>query len=236
MAPTAPPPPSPTSLHPRNKRKREERERPIDQARAADFYEKSARRLSPHRERPHGRDRHAAPGRLWSSPMRAALAESSHIHWGLTHPYDAHTELGKRVARPRNEATRHNSVASSVWQRTQARNRSREREQDTPPAPYPRPRQHRDSADRPRHWAPLPLPPKIQPAPSETHHHARQPPGRADPLEYRAEWHTMERPDRDRPHKTQRLRVASTAPLGGQFREYPPRDDYGRRSTPPARS
>ena len=111
-----PPPPSPTSLHPRNKKKREERGRPIDQARAADFYEKSARRLSPHRARPrpHGRDRHVAPARPRSPPVRAAPAESSRIHWGLTHPYGAHTELGKPVARPRNEATRHNSVASSV--------------------------------------------------------------------------------------------------------------------------
>ena len=45
-------PPSLTSLHPRNKRKREEKGWPIDQAQAADFYEKSASRLSPHREHP----------------------------------------------------------------------------------------------------------------------------------------------------------------------------------------
>ena len=168
--------------------------------------------------------------------MRAAPAESSRIHWGLTRPYDAHAEIGKRVARPRNEATRHNSVASSVWQRTQACNRSREWERDTPPSPYPRPRQRRDSADRPRLWAPLPRAPKIQPAPSETDHRARQPAGRTDPLEYRAGWRTMEHHDRDRPHETQHPRGISTAPLGGQSREYPPRDDYGRRSPPPARS
>ena len=225
-------PPSPTSLQPRTKRKREERERPIDQARAADFYEKSAKRLSPYRERP----RSPRGARPRSSPMRAAPAENSRIHWGLTRPYDVHTQLGKRVARPRNEATRHNSVASSNWQRTQARNRSRVREQDAPPAPYPRPRQRRDSADRPRHWSPLPRTPKIQPVPSEPHHRARQPPGCADLLDYRAERGTMERPDRDRPHETQRPRVPSAAPLSGQSREYPPRDDYGRRSTPPARS
>ena len=123
-----------------------------------------------------------------------------------------------------------------VWQRTQARNCSREREQDTPPAPYPRPRQRRDSADHPRLWAPLPRPPKIQPAPSETNHRARQPPGRADPLEYRAEQRSMEHPDRDRPHETQQPRGISTAPLVEQTREYPSRDDYGRRSTLPARS
>ena len=58
--------------------------------------------LSPHRERPrpHSRNRHVAPARPRSPPVRAAPAESSRIHWGLTRPYNAHTELGKRCGPP----------------------------------------------------------------------------------------------------------------------------------------
>ena len=62
--------PSPTSPQPQAKRKREERERAIDHTLAVDFYERSARRRSPPRERPqpHGRDRHSAPDRPRSPP------------------------------------------------------------------------------------------------------------------------------------------------------------------------
>ena len=44
--------PSPDPSQPQAKRRREERERATDRARAADFHEKSARRRSPPRERP----------------------------------------------------------------------------------------------------------------------------------------------------------------------------------------
>ena len=95
-------PPSPISPQLRTKRKREERERAIDHTQAADYYEKSARRRSPPRERPqpHGRDRHSAPARPRSPPVRALPAGGSRIHWGLIRPYDAHTEFGEHVARP----------------------------------------------------------------------------------------------------------------------------------------
>ena len=75
-------PPSPTSLHPCTKRKREERGRPTDQARVADFYEKSARRLSAHRERPrpHSRDRHVAPACPPAVSSRAGSARKEFAH------------------------------------------------------------------------------------------------------------------------------------------------------------
>ena len=135
--------PSPASPQPQAKRRREESERAIDRTRAADFHEKSARRRSPPRERPqpHGRDRRSAPARPRSPPMRALPAGGSRIHWGLIRPYDAHAEFGEHVARPLDEAACHNSVASSVWQRAEARNRSRAREPDASSASYPRPHQ-----------------------------------------------------------------------------------------------
>ena len=107
-------PPSPTSPLPRTKRKREERERAIDHTRAADFHEKSARRRSPHRERPqpHCRDHRSAPARPRSPPVRALPAGGSHIHWGLIRLYDAHAEFGEHAARLRDRASRHNSVSA----------------------------------------------------------------------------------------------------------------------------
>ena len=136
----------------------------IDHTRAADFYKKSVRRRS-------------APARPRSPPVRALPAGGSRIHWGLIRPYDAHAEFGEHVARPRDEAARHNSVASSVWQRAEARNRSRAREPDAPSASYPRQHQRSDSSNCPRSWAPQSRTPRLQPSPSDLHHRANQPPG-----------------------------------------------------------
>ena len=105
------PPPPPQQ---QAKVKKEERERAIDHTWAADFHEKSARRRSPPRERPqpHGRDRRSAPTHPRSPPMRALPGGGSRIHWGLIRPYDAHAEFGEHVARPRDKASLHNSVAA----------------------------------------------------------------------------------------------------------------------------
>ena len=103
------------------------------------------------------------------------------MHWGLICPYDAHAKFSEHVARPRDEAARHNSVASSVWQRAEARNRSRAREPDAPSASYPRPHQPSDSSNRLRSWAPQSRTPKLQPSPSDPHHRATQQPGHAEP-------------------------------------------------------
>ena len=110
--------PSPAPSPPQAKRRREEREQGMDRTRAPDFQEKSARCRSPPRERPqlHGRNRRTAPARPQFPPVRALPAGDSCIHWGLIHPYDAQTEFGEHVTRPRNQASRHNSVANSVWQ------------------------------------------------------------------------------------------------------------------------
>ena len=96
VLPLLPPPPQ-------AKGKREERERAIDHTRAADFHEKSARRRSPPMER--------LPARSLN-PMRALPAGGSSIYWGLIRPYDARAEFGEHVARPRDQASRHNSVAA----------------------------------------------------------------------------------------------------------------------------
>ena len=203
--------PSPASPQPQARGKREERERAIDHTQAADFYEKSARRRSPPRERPqpHGHNRHSAPARPRFPPVRALPVGGSRIHWGLIRPYDAHAEFGEHVARPRDEAARHNSVASLVWQQAEARNRSRAREPDAPSASYPRLHQRSDSSDRPRSWAPQLRTSIIQPLPSDPHHRATQPPGHTEPLGHRAARHALDHPARDRPYEAQRH---STAP------------------------
>ena len=135
---------SPAPSPPQAKMRREERERETDRTRAPDFLEKSARRRSPTRERPqpHGRDRRTAPARPRSPSVQALPAGDSRIHWGLICPYDAQTEFSEHVSRPQDQASCHNSVANSVWQRAEARDRSRAREPDAPsisfiPAPAP---------------------------------------------------------------------------------------------------
>ena len=108
--------PSPAPSPPQAKRRRDLRERGTDRARAPDFHEKSARRRFPTRERPqpHGRDRRTVSARPWSPPVRTLPAGDSRIHWGLIRPYDAQTEFGEHVSCPRDQASRHNSVANSV--------------------------------------------------------------------------------------------------------------------------
>ena len=125
--------PSPALSPLQGKRRREERERGMDRTRAPDFQEKSARRRSPPTERPqpHGRYHRTATARLRSPPVRALPAGDSRIHWGLIRPYDAQTEFSEHVSRPRDQSSRHNTVANSVWQQAEARNRSREWEPRT---------------------------------------------------------------------------------------------------------
>ena len=43
--------------------------------------------------------------------MQALPAGDSSIHWGLVRPYDAYAVFGEHVERPRDQASRHNSVA-----------------------------------------------------------------------------------------------------------------------------
>ena len=152
--------------------------------------------------RPHARSRflrkirqaplssQGAPATAWSrpplsaclpavSPCAGTARRGSSIHWGLIRPYDAHAEFGEHVARPRDEAARHNSVASSVWQRAEARNRSRAREPDAQSASCPH--QRSDSSNRPWSWAPQSRTPRLQPSPSDPHHHVTQPRGAARP-------------------------------------------------------
>ena len=186
-------------LLPPNHKLREERERAIDHTRAADFYEKlPGAAILPGS----ACDRHSAPARPRSPPVRALPAGGSRIHWGLIRPYDAHAEFGELVARPQDKAARHNSVDSSVWQRAEACNRSRAREPDAPSASYPRPHQRSDSSNLPRSWAPQSRTPRLQPSPSDPHHRATQQPGHAEPSGHRAA-----RPGSPRP----RPRVPSAA-------------------------
>ena len=139
------------------------------------------------------------------------------------------------LADPRDEATRRNSVASLLWQRAEARNRSRARETDAPSAPYPR--QRSDSSGRPRHWAPQSRMPKLQPSPSDPHHHTTQSPAHADQLDRCAARHAPDHPDRNHPYETQRPRAPATEPLDSSTCAYRPSEDYRRRSTPlPPRS
>ena len=159
------------------------------------------------------------------------------MHWGLIRPYDTHSEFGEHVARPQDEAARHNSVASSVWQRAEARNRSCAREPDAPFTSYPRPHQRSDSCNRPRSWAPQSRTPRLQPSPSDPHHRATQQPGHAEPPGHRAARHALDHPARDRTCQAQRPRAPSAAPLDGPSGAYQPSEDYRRSSTLlPARS
>ena len=134
----------------------------------------------------------------------------SRMHWGLIRPFDAHAEFGEHVARPQDEAARHNSVASSVWQRAEACNRSRAREPDAPSASYPRPHQRSDSSNRPRSWAPQSWTPRLQPSPSDRHHRATQQPGHAEPTGHRTARHALDHPARDRTCQA----AAATSALG----------------------
>ena len=164
------------------------------------------------------RNRMVAPARPRSPPARALPAGDSRIHWGLIRPYDAHAEFGEHVAYPRDEAARHNSVASSVWQRAEARNRSRARE---PSASYPCPQQRSNSSDHSQSWAPQPWTSIIQPSPSDRLNRSA------------TARHALDYPARDRPYEAQRPRAPSAAPLDGPTSSYEPSEDYRRRSTPP---
>ena len=227
--------PSPAPSPPQAKRRREERERGMDCTRSPDFQEKSARHRSPPKERPqpHGRDRRTVPARPRCPPVRAQPAGYSRIHWGLIRPYDAHTEFGEHVSRPRDQAFRHNSVANSVWERAEARNRSRVWEPDAPSASYPLPHQHSESFDCPRSWAPQPRTSMIQPLPSDPHHRATQPPRHTEPCDHRAAQYTLDHPARDRLYEAQRPQAPAAAPLDGPTSAYEPSGDYRKRSTPP---
>ena len=203
--------------------------------RAPDFQEKSARRRSPLRERPqpHGRDRRTAPARPRSPPVRALPAGDSCVHWGLIRPYDAQTDFGEHVTRPRDQASRHNSVASSVWQRAEARNRSRTREPDTPSVSYPRPHHRSEVIDRLRSWAPQPQASTIQPSLSHPHHRAPQPPRHTEPRDHHASRYILDHPASDRLYEAQRLQATAAAPLDGSTGAYKPNGDYRKRPTPP---
>ena len=134
----------------------------------------------------------------------------SRIHWGLIRPYDAQTEFGEHVFRPRDHASRHNSVANLVWQRAEARNRSRAREPDAPSVSYPH---HRSEViDRPWSWALQPRASTIQPSPSDPHHRATQPPRHTEPRDHRASRYILEHPAPDRKrHSTVPLAPTSRA-------------------------
>ena len=125
-------------------------------------------------QQPHGRDRRTAPARPRSPPMRALPAGDLRINWGPIRPYDAQTEFGEHISRPRDQASHHNSVANSVWQRAKARNRSRAREPDAPSISYPRPHRQIDTSDRPRDST-------TQPSTSDPDHRAPQPPTHMEP-------------------------------------------------------
>ena len=214
-------PPSPTSPQPRTKRKREKREQAIDQARAADFYEKSARRRSPHRARPR------PP--LGARPP-AVFPHAGAARRGFTHTLGPNPSLqcAHRVRQTCGSSAERRNPPQLCRRFDLAANWSPQSL-----SPYPRPHQRRDSADRPRYWAPQSRMPKIQPSPSDPHHRATQPPGHTDPLDYSAAQHALDHPNRDRPYEAQRPQVPSAAPLSGHSREYPPSEDYRRRSTPP---
>ena len=126
-------------------------------------------------------DRRTAPARPRSRPLRALSAGYSRIHWGLICPYDAHTELDEHVSRPRDQASRHNSVANSVWQRAEACNRSRTREPDAPSVSYPCLHHRSEVIDRLQSWTPQQRASIIQPLPSDPHHRATQPPRHTEP-------------------------------------------------------
>ena len=207
----------------------------MDRTRAPDFQEKSARRRSPPKKRPQpsGRDRRTAPARPRSTPVRALPAGDSRIHWGLICPYDAHTEFGEHVSRPRDQAFCHNTVANSVWQRAEARNRSNVRELDAPSASSPRPHQRRESFDRPRSWALQPRASMIQPSPSDLHHHVTQLPRHTELRDHRVARYTLDHPARDRLYEAQQPQAPAAAPLDGPTSAYEPSGDYRRRSTPP---
>ena len=204
----------------------------MDRTRAPDFQEKSARRRSPPREhpQPHGRDRRTTPARPRSPPVRALPAGDSRIHWGLIRLYDAQTEFGEHVSRPRDQASRHNSVANSAWQRAEARNRSRARELDAMSVSYPHPHYRSEVIDRPRAST-------IQPSPSDPHHRATQLPRHTEPRNHRASRYILDHPTRDRLYETQRPQTPAAAPLNDPTGAYKPDGDYRKRSTlPPARS
>ena len=168
---------------------------------------------SPTRERPqpHGRDRRTAPALLQSPPVWALPAGDSHIHWGLIRPYDAQTEFGEHVSRPRGQASCHNSVANLVWQRAEACNRSRAREPDAPSISYPRPHHHIDTSDRPRSWAPQPRASTMQPSLSDPYHRAPQPPRHTEPRDHRASRYDLDHPARNRLYEAQRQQAPGSA-------------------------